>query len=299
MAKKKKISPLAKALLETAGDMRKAGRMDNATHEKITLRHLGATSAPKAPPMTGPPDLLRFVSAENANFLNTFANLSDEKDILTKLEGLYAAVITPPRAIPENDIVLFQLLQLTHYHFLFSLSCLMRCHLSEAFASVRVAVDAALIASVIIDDRSAQVAYVKREKPFDKLNRYLKNLIDKGTNLHHAVPQLLKLHGICSSFASHADIGAFVHRVMISKDGDKRKIDLQYFQFANSEARRKVHCFNIFYCFVLILDLFSDYLVEERKAVSAEWRKDVIRLGEHVVQKNNEARAIVESEPQD
>jgi hypothetical protein len=171
--------------------------------------------------------------------------------------------------------------------------------LSEAFASVRVAVDAALIASVIINDRSAQVAYVKREKPFDKLNRYLKNLVDNGTNLHHAVPQLLKLHGICSSFASHADIGAFVHRVMISKDGDKRKIDLQYFQFANSEARRKVHCFNIFYCFVLILDLFSDYLVEERKAVSAEWRKDVIRLGVHVVQKNNQVRAIVNSEPQD
>jgi putative transcriptional regulator len=54
MAKKKKVSPLAKALLETADDMRKAGLMDKATHEKITLRHLGATGAPKAPPITGP-----------------------------------------------------------------------------------------------------------------------------------------------------------------------------------------------------------------------------------------------------
>jgi putative transcriptional regulator len=54
MVKKKKVSPLAKALLETARDMRKAGLMDKATHEKITLRHLGATGAPKAPPITGP-----------------------------------------------------------------------------------------------------------------------------------------------------------------------------------------------------------------------------------------------------
>ncbi len=54
MAKKKRVSPLAKALVETAGDMRKAGLMDKATHEKITLRHLGATGAPKAPPITGP-----------------------------------------------------------------------------------------------------------------------------------------------------------------------------------------------------------------------------------------------------
>jgi putative transcriptional regulator len=52
MAKKKKISPLTRALLETAGDMQNAGLMDKATHEKITLRHLG-TAAPKAAPITG------------------------------------------------------------------------------------------------------------------------------------------------------------------------------------------------------------------------------------------------------
>jgi predicted XRE-type DNA-binding protein len=40
MAKNKKISPLAKALLETADDMRTVGLTDRATHEKITLRHL-------------------------------------------------------------------------------------------------------------------------------------------------------------------------------------------------------------------------------------------------------------------
>ncbi len=54
MAKKKKVSPLAEALLETADDMRKAGLMDKASHEKITLRHLGAADTPKAAPITGP-----------------------------------------------------------------------------------------------------------------------------------------------------------------------------------------------------------------------------------------------------
>jgi putative transcriptional regulator len=55
MAKrKKKVSPLAKALLETVGDMRKIGLMDRASHEKITLRHLGAPGGPKAAPITGP-----------------------------------------------------------------------------------------------------------------------------------------------------------------------------------------------------------------------------------------------------
>ena len=53
MVKKKKVSPLAEVLLETADDMRKAGLLDKATHERITLRHLGATGASKTPPITG------------------------------------------------------------------------------------------------------------------------------------------------------------------------------------------------------------------------------------------------------
>jgi putative transcriptional regulator len=53
MAKTKRISPLAKALLETADDMRKAGLMDQDTHDKITLRHLGPEDAPKLAPISG------------------------------------------------------------------------------------------------------------------------------------------------------------------------------------------------------------------------------------------------------
>ena len=50
---KKKPSGLAKALLETAEGMRKAGLLDVGTYDKITMRHLGSKSAPKAAPMTG------------------------------------------------------------------------------------------------------------------------------------------------------------------------------------------------------------------------------------------------------
>ena len=39
--KRKQPSRLTKALLETADDMRRAGIMDEMTHAKITLRHLG------------------------------------------------------------------------------------------------------------------------------------------------------------------------------------------------------------------------------------------------------------------
>jgi putative transcriptional regulator len=52
MTRKKKPGRLTKALLETAGDMRKAGLLDRATFDKITMLHLGAEDMPKVAPIT-------------------------------------------------------------------------------------------------------------------------------------------------------------------------------------------------------------------------------------------------------
>jgi putative transcriptional regulator len=43
---------LTKALLETARDMRKAGVLDAAAYQKITMRHLGAKDSPRVAPVT-------------------------------------------------------------------------------------------------------------------------------------------------------------------------------------------------------------------------------------------------------
>ncbi|MEA2726091.1 MAG: putative transcriptional regulator, partial [Acetobacteraceae bacterium] len=53
MTKKTQPSRLARALLETADDMRGAGVIDTATHEKITLRHLGERPDPTVEPISG------------------------------------------------------------------------------------------------------------------------------------------------------------------------------------------------------------------------------------------------------
>ncbi len=53
MLKKTHPSRLTRALVETADDMHRAGVIDAAVHEKITLRHLGAKTATTAEPITG------------------------------------------------------------------------------------------------------------------------------------------------------------------------------------------------------------------------------------------------------
>ncbi|MDA0782200.1 MAG: hypothetical protein PQ612_09315 [Rickettsiales bacterium] len=110
--------------------------------------------------MTNPPlDIIKFASIENEQLLVSIANNKEELAIISRIQGLYAPALEH-KEIGENEMVIFQLLHFIHYHFLFSNMCLMRCHLSEAFASTRTAIDAALIATMIIDDRSKQVETV-------------------------------------------------------------------------------------------------------------------------------------------
>ncbi len=49
----KKLSKLSEAILEMAGDQYRSGLMDKATHEKITIRLLGARALPTAEPVSG------------------------------------------------------------------------------------------------------------------------------------------------------------------------------------------------------------------------------------------------------
>ncbi|MDR7155248.1 putative transcriptional regulator [Sphingobium xenophagum] len=48
----KELSNLTMALLETVEDMHDAGLMDDDTHRKITVRHLGPDAPPTATPIT-------------------------------------------------------------------------------------------------------------------------------------------------------------------------------------------------------------------------------------------------------
>ena len=49
----RKVSSVVEAILETADDMFRSGIMDKATHEKITMRHLGPAALSTSEPITG------------------------------------------------------------------------------------------------------------------------------------------------------------------------------------------------------------------------------------------------------
>lgn len=53
MTVKAQTTRLTRALLETADDMRRAGALGAAAHEKITMRHLGSKAGAVVEPITG------------------------------------------------------------------------------------------------------------------------------------------------------------------------------------------------------------------------------------------------------
>jgi hypothetical protein len=133
--------------------------------------------------------------------------------------------------------------------------------------------------------------YTKRERPFDNFARYLGNLIKSGKPLpHRLVPTLVDLQKSFSSFSVHADVGSFVHRVAISDDGDDRLLSMQYFQFARNETERKIHALTLFQTFVIVLDVFSGFLVTEQKVVPQEWQDELHGLGASIERRHEELK---------
>ena len=241
-----------------------------------------------------PPNLLRFLGMEEENVLVSIATMREEMEFIARLEGLYAAAMTK-RSTREDDVVIWQLLTFSHYHFLHTLACQMRCHLSEAFASTRAAIDAALVAAYIIKDRAAQVAYAKREKPFDNFARHLGNMIKDEKPLPHPLMEtLIGQQKIISTFAAHADIGSFVHRV--TRLTDETGVDfmnVEYFQFAHDEDERKLHTLSLIHSYVMVLDVFSDFLIIEQKVVPEPWKVQLHALGQKIERRAAELQTSV------
>ena len=114
---------------------------------------------------------------------------------------------------------------------------------------------------------------------------------------HPLVSELLKLYDEFSSFASHADASSFVHRMKATKDGSgKTHLSVEYFQFARNDIERRIHATTIFHTFVMIIDIFSDFLVNEKQAVPELWRDSLHALGARIGRHHDILKAALPAE---
>jgi len=219
----------------------------------------------------------------------------DELGVLAHIQGLYAAAMKN-KTTDEQNIIIIQLLTITLYHFLFSSACYMRCHMSEAFSSVRAAIDAALITAQVIHDRSSQAAYFTRTKRFDKLIRHFKNFIKDNKPLPSPLIEwLITQHDACSQFASHADVQTFVHRLEFVKIASQDVMSFGYFQTPRNPTEMKYYFLGLMRTFVVILDVFSQFMVDELNCLPPHWRDELHHLGGLIEKRQQEHAPSVEA----
>jgi len=225
-------------------------------------------------------DLIKFNAMDCENFNISLINDREIFEFHSRIQGLYAAALSNAN-IKDEDAIIYNLLFHIHYHYLFATSCMMKCHHSEGFASARSAIDAALIAAHIISDRSSQEAYIARKKPFDQLNRHYKDLIKKNKPIPHAfIPTLIQLHSNISSIAVHADIGTFAHRVRFhSSENIPRSMSMSYSQAPIEQSERVHHHLTLHHIFVMNLDIFSEFLINQSQHLTKEWRINLVNTG--------------------
>ncbi len=239
-------------------------------------------------------DFLQYLGAEETNLLISLNNLRTEFDIFSKVDGLYHTAIKSARAGSPDDLVLLQLLLFVHYQSYHSIATLLRCHLSDAIASMRTAIEAGLTAYRIIEDRPSQLLYVERDKSFQFPKSFFEKAWKNDPNAFPLAQHLLKLRDACSQYGAHADISTFVHRLELPDfelpESNEQMLKLQYFQHPKSRWEFGSFYLRLVHTFLIILQIFEKYLVQEKAFVPNDWAKSIPQVGKNLEELMEEAK---------
>ena len=214
------------------------------------------------------PDLFQFLQEEQHYADEIKSIFVEELDLVKKLESLFSVPLDI-KDFPENALVVQQMLWLTHYSLLHSVSSIIKGHVSISFHSLRTAIDAALIAHTIITDPSKQQDYIDRKNPFKQLKRYLGNELRRNPEGHGKIKYIFERHSEYSRVASHADIDAFSNRLRLEPGG--RRAALKYFEMPGSKQEFSEKLLLLVFDYACVLNVFSDHFVKSLN-VSEDWR---------------------------
>lgn len=234
-------------------------------------------------------DFLAYLGAEENHFLATFASFRHEFDVFIHLDGLYLKAISHAKATHDDDVIVLQLLLFVHYHYYHSAATLLRCHLSEALSSLRAAIDAGLTAYRIIEDRPSQMQYIQRDKSFQYPKSFFQKAHKKNPNTFPLAAPLLNRRDACSRYGSHADIESFAHRLELPKEPGQM-LRLHYFQRPKNQREFAWYYLLLMHTFLIILQVFDKFLVQEKRYVTSEWSNSIPQLGKYLEKLMEDAR---------
>ncbi len=225
-------------------------------------------------------NFLDYLGKEEYNLLASLMNFRSDFDLFHDIDNIYREPLRRLQ-VSENEAVVPQLYLFVHFHLYFSISTILRSHLSECLGSTRKAIDASLSAYKIILEPSYNTKYVKRDNYFQHIKSNLKSEIKQDHSKYPLAHNLITLHGLCSQFGSHADITSFFHRLEIKKSSEVKNKELlvYYFQFPKNPIEYRFYYIVTLQSFYLMFLIFKAFFDKTFKIIDAEWENKIKELG--------------------
>lgn len=243
-------------------------------------------------------NFIEYAGIEEQNFLTSLVNFRKEFDHFSELDGIYQAPLGRLR-IKEDDqpgLLVGQLYLFVHFYLYFSVSCLMRSHLSECLSSIRKAIDAALSAYMIILDPATADKYLKRDTLFLHIKNNMEREIEKDNSKYPLAHKLIKFHDACSEYGSHADISSFIHRLDLKEipGVSADHLQLHYFQFPRKVEEYKFYFVLTLQALLMIFEIFRVFLSHNLAVIDPTWEASIVKLGMRLEEDRKKYYSFVE-----
>jgi len=227
-----------------------------------------------------------YLGAEEQNLLASILNFRSEFDLFGQLDHIFQSPISRIRMSEDDQpgLLISQLYLFTHFHLYFSVSCILRSHLSESLSSTRKAIDASLTAYKIILDPSTAKNYAEQNNYFKYIKSNLQKEIQKDSSRYPLAHILINLYDSCSEYGPHADISSFFHRMEVKEfpEANADLLQIHYFQFPRESSEYKFYFVLTLKAFLKMFEIFRVFLNRRLKIIDPSWEASIARLNPHL-----------------
>lgn len=225
-------------------------------------------------------NFLEYLGTEEQNLLTGMINFRKEFDLFYNVDRIYQEPLKR-LVVSEDNVLIPQLYRFVHFHLYFSISCILRTHLSESLSSTRKAIDASLSAYKIILDPESSKKYIDRDRYFQFIKTNLKKELDKDSSKYPLAHALIKIHDSCSEFGSHADISSFFYRLETKEipETTQSQLLVHYFQFPRDEEEYRYYYIITLRAFYLMFLIFKVFFDKHLKIIDPKWEATIVQIG--------------------
>ena len=217
-------------------------------------------------------NFLEYLGAEEQNLLTGLMILKSDFDLFLNLDYIYQEPLKRLVVSEKDDVIPFQLYRFIHFHLYFSMSCLLRYHISESFFSTRKAIDAALTAYKLIFEPDTTEKYRTRDKEFQHIKSHIQRERRKNIKKYPLAAELIKIHDLFSEYGSHSDINSYQKRIEVRKSSDTETghFMFHYFEISDPIEARKLY-FQTLRIFHSMFRIFKILFDKRLKIIDSDW----------------------------